>query len=168
MKLPSKAISAREPKVRVPELVISTRPLPVVVRALLKIKSVPFKSIPEAVLVLRVPVKVVVPEEAASLTKLAVTEELAVVSVELIKDKAPRRVAFPTLPTKLILPVPAVKVKASAPAVVALIEEEKVIFPAPAPVLKAALPVSVVADRKEILSLVVVISAAVDTAPIPF
>ena len=90
----------------------------------------------------------------------------AVVLVEELIVKTPKRVA-PTLPTKTILPVPAVKDKSSVPALVPVRVLKNVMSPIPAPVLSAKSPVKVTAEVKEILSLVVVMSPAVDTRPAP-
>ena len=96
----------------------------------------------------------------------AIMELSAVTLVEEFAVNTPRRVA-PTLPVNTILPVPAVKDKSSAPALVPVKVLENVISPIPAPVLSDKSPVKVTAEVKEILSLVVVMSPAVDTRPAP-
>ncbi len=88
---------------------------------------------------------------------------LAVTLCALEMVSVPKRVPPPTAPTKLILPVPAAKLRLKAPLTVLL----KVISPGPVPVFRATLFVKLTADPKLMLLLVVVMLAPKSTVPAP-
>ena len=105
------------PIVTVPDSLNVTTPLAVVVMVLLTARFVPASCTPVTVFVFTVPFSVVVPEPAVCDRLAAVTDDVAVTFVALTIEIAPRRVA-PTAPLKVTLPVPAVRVRSSVPAVV--------------------------------------------------
>jgi hypothetical protein len=90
-----------------------------------------------------------------------------ITSEALVKLMGPSLVTPPTTPPKVMVPVPAVRVSVSTPAVVALTVLLKRMLPPPAELLSVGVPVNVTGLPKSISPFVVVILAPRETSPPP-
>ena len=164
---PSAVISPLPAIATVPVSLKVTTPPAVVVIAALTAKLVPLKVTPAPPLVLTAPFRVVVPLLPASWFRLAAVIACALTLVALLISIMPTRCVPPTVLAKVILPVPAVKLKFSVPAVVPSTTPLSVIFPAPAPVDRVTPVVKVTPVAKAMSVLVVVMSPPMLLSPAP-
>ncbi len=110
--MPPKLKTPPAPIVAIPLFTRLIGPKPVVVvMAALNANNVPAKETPPTVFVVIAPLNVEVPVPANCVKVLALIVPAAVILLTELIVKPPRRVVAPTVPFKLIVPVPATRVR---------------------------------------------------------
>lgn len=149
--------------VKVPALLMVMPPVPVAVQAAPRITFVPVRLIPAAPLVEIAPLKVVVSEPLVCVREAAVIAWVVTTAAEVMVI-FPKDVVLPKLALSRMLPVPAAKLKLAFPLTVFC----RIISPVPEPVSKPPPARSVIGLVKEMLLLLVLITPAKKTGPVPF
>lgn len=163
MKAPADCIVPAAIVIKLPLLATVMPPEPLAVHAAPLVMFAAVRLIPADPLVVIGPLKVDVLEPASCVSELAVIDPAVTLAADEIVT-APRGVMFPKAPFKITSPSPAAKLKDPAPLTVC----DKRIFPAPAPVSKPPPAERVMGLEKEILLLLVVMTPAKKTGPVPF